>query len=65
MNVLPKAVLGFAFMTWTQVGIAICFQILVKVIYELLLSPVIVLICRRIALKKEEEISDRIEFIEE
>lgn len=65
MNVLPKAVLGFAFMTWTQVGIAICFQVLVKVIYELLLSPVIVLICKRIALKKEEEISDRIEFIEE
>ena len=65
MNVLPKAVLGFAFMTWTQVGIAICFQVLVKVIYELLLSPVIVLICRKIALKKEEEIPDMVETIEE
>ena len=65
MNILPKAVLGFAFMTWAQVGIAICFQVLVKVIYELLLSPVIVLICRKMALKKKEEISDTVETIEE
>ena len=66
MHVLPKAVLGFAFMSWSQVGIAICFQVLVKVLYELLLSPVIVLICKKMASNKEEvEIESKEEIIEE
>lgn len=48
MHVFPKLFLGFAFMTWPQVIAAIICQIIIKVVYEFALSPLIILICKKI-----------------
>lgn len=49
MHILPKLFLGFAFMSWAQVGCAILLQVTIKVLYEFLLSPVIIKLCKATA----------------
>lgn len=51
MNILPKLVLGFSFMSWAQVGLAIACQIIVKVLYEIALSPLIIKLCKKFTFK--------------
>lgn len=46
MHILPKLFLGFEFMSWAQVGCAILVQVTIKVLYEFLLSPIIIKLCK-------------------
>ncbi len=55
MNLLPRLFLGFAFMSWAQVGLAILFQVIIKVTYEIILTPFIKLICKKAKEYDEEE----------
>ena len=53
MNILPKLFLGFEFMTWQQIAIAIPAQALCKTLYESCIVPLTSLIARKV--KKYEE----------
>lgn len=53
MNILPKLFLGFEFMTWQQILIAIPAQALCKTLYESCIVPFTAIIARKI--KKYEE----------
>ena len=55
MNILPKLFLGFEFMTWTQILIAIPAQAICKVLYEICILPATTLIVKKVR-KYEEEI---------
>ena len=52
MNILPKLFLGFEFMTWEQIAIAIPAQALCKTLYESCIVPVTALVAK--ATKKYE-----------
>lgn len=52
MNILPKLFLGFEFMTWDQIAIAIPAQALCKTLYESCIVPVTALVAK--ATKKYE-----------
>ena len=52
MNILPKLFLGFEFMTWEQIAIAIPAQALCKTLYESCIVPVTALVVK--ATKKYE-----------
>ena len=52
MNILPKLFLGFEFMTWEQIAIAIPVQALCKTLYESCIVPVTALVAK--ATKKYE-----------
>lgn len=55
MNIFPKLFLGFTYMTWAQVGLAIIFQVIVKVLYEIILTPFIKMLCKKAKEKVEVE----------
>ena len=48
MMILPKLFLGFSFMTWNQVLIAIPLQACVKTLYESCISPLTYLIVKKV-----------------
>lgn len=52
MNIFPKMFLGFEFMSWVQVAICVLLQPTIKVIYEIIVSPLTVKSCK--ALRKYE-----------
>ena len=47
MNILPKLFLGFEFMTWQQILIAIPVQALCKTLYESAIVPLTSLVARK------------------
>lgn len=49
MNILPKLFLGFEFMSWKQIAIAIPVQALVKTLYESCITPLTALVARKAA----------------
>lgn len=61
MNIFPRLFLGFAFMSWPQVLLAIIFQILIKTAYEFILSPIIIKLCKkaRKAEKNNEKLTNQ------
>lgn len=57
MNILPKLFLGFEFMTWEQIAIAIPVQALCKTLYESAIVPLTALIARKCK-KYENSLTD-------
>lgn len=57
MNILPKLFLGFEFMTWKQIAIAIPVQAVCKTLYESCIAPLTSLVARK-AGKYEESLKN-------
>lgn len=55
MNILPKLFLGFEFMSWQQIAIAIPVQALCKTLYESCIVPLTALVARKVS-KYEESV---------
>lgn len=55
MAILPKMILGFSFMTWSQVALCVVIQPLFKVCYELLISPVTYRLSKKLKKAEKEE----------
>lgn len=58
MFILPRLILGFEFMSLLQVLVCIILQPIFKVLYEIAISPITLLICKK--LKKTEEENNNI-----
>lgn len=59
MNLFPRLFLGFPFMSWAQVGLAILGQVIIKTTYEIIMSPIILKLCNKAKqadLKESEEL---------
>lgn len=46
MNIFPKLFLGFEFMSWPQVAVCVLLQPTIKVIYEIIISPLTIKSCK-------------------
>lgn len=57
MNILPKLFLGFEFMSWKQIAIAIPVQALCKTVYESCIVPLTAIVARKAA-KYEKSLNE-------
>ena len=57
MNIFPKLFFGFEFMSWPQVAVCVLLQPTIKVIYEIIISPLTVKSCKLLR-KYETEVGN-------